>query len=252
MTPVVEARDGAVTLGGRPILRGIDLTVAAGEVVAILGSNGSGKSTLVKSLLGLHPWTRGDVRLFDTPLKQFDEWHRVGYVPQRATAASGVPATVWEVVASGRLARRRVFRPLNQADRTAIHDAIEVVGMAHRRKDGVANLSGGQHQRVLIARALVSDPELFVLDEPTSGVDLASQDSFAETLRPFVAGGASIILVAHELGSMAPLIDRAVILRDGRKVYDGEPPASDGTAPSHHRELGPSHVHVPLEGRWWQ
>ncbi len=252
MTAVVDVAGGAVTLGGRPILRGIDLTVNQGEVVAILGSNGSGKSTLVKSLLGLHSWTRGDVRLFDTPLSKFRQWHRIGYVPQQATVSLGVPATVWEVVASGRLSRRRALRPLTRSDRAAIHHAIAVVGLRHREKDGVANLSGGQHQRVLIARALVSDPELFVLDEPTSGVDLASQDSFADTLRPFIAGGASVVLVAHELGAMAPLIDRAVILRDGRKIYDGAAPQAEEAAPPHHRDPGLSQVHVPLEGRWWQ
>nr|WP_278260245.1 ATP-binding cassette domain-containing protein [Nocardioides convexus] len=124
-----------------------------------MGANGSGKSTLVRALVGLRPLVAGEVRLFGTPLGEYDEWFRVGFVPQRATAAAGVPASVWEVVAAGRLTRRRLLRPLSRADRAAIEDALEVVGLADRRRDAVTNLSGGQQQRVLIARALAGEPE---------------------------------------------------------------------------------------------
>ena len=223
---VVEVVDGTVSLGGRPILRGIDLTVRQGEFVALLGGNGSGKSTLVRTLLGLVPTTRGEVRLFGTPLARFRDWRRIGFVPQRASATSGVPASVWEVVAAGRLSRRRLLRPLGRADRTAIADAIAAVGLSDRVGDGCATLSGGQQQRALIARALAGEPDVFVLDEPMAGVDLASQQAFADTLATLVDRGATIILVAHELGPIEPLIDRAVVLRDGRVVYDGPPVAS--------------------------
>src|SRR3954470_12668731 len=167
--PVIEMNDGAVAIAGRPILRHIDLAVAAGEFVALMGANGSGKSTLVRALTGLRPLATGDLRLFGTPVADFRDWRRVGFVPQRGGAASGVPASVWEVVASGRLTHRRVFRPLSGADRAAIADALDVVGLAGRGGGGVATLSGGQQQRVLIARALAGEPDLFFLDEPTAG-----------------------------------------------------------------------------------
>ena len=115
--PVVQVTDGAVELGGRPVLRGIELTVRQGEVLAVLGANGSGKSTLVRAMMGLVPVSRGEVRLFGTPREDFDDWRRVGFVPQRVSAASGVPASVREVVASGRLCRRRPFAPARRADR---------------------------------------------------------------------------------------------------------------------------------------
>ena len=111
--------DGAVAIGGRPILRGIDLTVDAGEFVALMGANGSGKSTLVRALTGLRPLTAGSLSCSAPRSTDFDDWHRVGFVPQRTGAASGVPASVWEVVASGRLTRRRLLRPLSRADRAA-------------------------------------------------------------------------------------------------------------------------------------
>lgn len=223
MPVAVSISNGTVAIGGRPVLRQVDLTVATGEFIALMGANGSGKSTLVRSLVGLRPVTGGEVRLFDTPLGDFGDWHRIGFVPQRATAASGVPASVGEVVAAGRLTRRRLLRPLSRADRSAIADALEVVGLTDRRRDAVSTLSGGQQQRVLIARALAGEPELFFLDEPTAGVDFPSQQALAETLGALKERGATVVLVAHELGPLAGLVDRAVVMRDGRVAYDGPP-----------------------------
>lgn len=243
--------DGAVALGGRPILRGIHFTAFDGEVVAVLGGNGSGKSTLIRAALGVVPLARGEVQLFGTALHDFAEWHRVGYVPQRAGAASGVPVSVREVVASGRLARRRWLRPLDRGDDAAVTAALETVGLADRATDTVATLSGGQQQRVLIARALAGQPDLFVLDEPTAGVDLASQLAFADALNHVAAGGATIILVAHELGPLEPLVDRAVVLDDGRIVYDGAPRAAAGLHAFHdHAHPERASDHTPFDGGW--
>ncbi len=237
----VEIRDGAVELGGRPVLRGIDLAIDPGEVVAILGPNGSGKSTLVRSMTGLVPVARGEVRLFETPLPRFREWRRVGFVPQRVTAAGGVPATVREVVSAGRLSRRRLLRPLGRADRRAVDEAIAAVDLAARASESVATLSGGQQQRVLIARALAGEPELLVLDEPTAGVDVESQTDVARALAGLVQRGATLVVVLHELGPLAPLITRTVVMRDGRIAYDGPPLRAFSEvarhADDHHPEL---------------
>lgn len=237
---VVEIRGGGVELGGRPILRGIDLRIAPGEVVVVLGANGSGKSTLVRAMMGLVPARHGEVLLFDTPLNRFRDWKRVGFVPQRATAAAGVPASVWEVVASGRLSRRPLLTPLRKADRAAVDAAIDAVGLSGKARDGVSTLSGGQQQRALIARALAGQPELLVLDEPTAGVDMASQEAFANALTTLTGRGATIILVAHELGPVAPLIGRAIVMRDGRVAYDGPPSAEVTDA---HTDHGHHHGH---------
>ena len=251
----VDVRDGSVAIAGRPILRGIDLTVRPGEFVALLGANGSGKSTLVRAMTGLRPLAAGAVSLFGTPIGSFRDWHRVGFVPQRTGAATGVPSSVREVVGSGRLTRRRLLRPLTRADRKAIDDAIEVVGLTHLAHRGVSHLSGGQQQRTLIARALAGEPELFILDEPTAGVDLPSQHALAETLRLLSDRGSTIVLVAHELGPMAPLIDRTVVMRDGRVAYDG-PPLADhdvhdpdfGDGHTHHHPSTSHHDHAPHVG----
>lgn len=237
---LVRLSQGDVAIDGRPILRGIDLEVRSGEFVALMGANGSGKSTLVRTLVGLRQLTAGELRLYDTPLDRFRDWQRIGYVPQRTSAVSGVPASVREVVASGRLTHRRPFRRLSAADRAAIDTALEIVGLADRADDGISHLSGGQQQRALIARALAGEPELFLLDEPTAGVDLPNQAALAETLGTLKARGATIILVAHELGPLAPLVDRAVVMRDGRVGYDGGPLADHEV---HAPDFGESHSH---------
>jgi zinc transport system ATP-binding protein len=251
MTSPLLVRDGAVALGGRPVLRGVDLEVGDGEVVALLGHNGSGKSTLVRASLGLVPFVRGDAALFGMPLARFTGWRRVGYVPQRPPTTAAVPATVWEVVASGRLARRRLFRPLARTDRSAIERALEAVHLADRSRDSATELSGGQQQRVLIARALAGEPDLLVLDEPTAGIDLYTQRAFAEAVHGAVREGATVLLVAHDLGPLAPLVDRTVVLRDGRVVYDGPPRSDDGvhTFHDHARPEGPEGPHI-LDPGW--
>lgn len=245
-TPAVEIRAGSVAISARPILRGIDLQVRQGEFLALMGANGSGKSTLVRAMVGLRPVTSGETLLYGVPLPAFTDWHRVGFVPQRTSAAAGVPASVAEVVAAGRLTRRRLLRPLSRADRAAITHALEIVGLADRRGDAVSQLSGGQQQRVLIARALAGEPDLLVLDEPTAGVDLPNQEVLAATLERLKDSGATVVLVAHELGPMARLLDRAVVLRDGRIVYDGAPLRDDEV---HAPVFGDIHTHHHLDER---
>jgi zinc transport system ATP-binding protein len=236
--PVIELRHGVAGYHDRPVLHDVSVTVETGEVLAILGANGSGKSTLIRAVLGLLPLTAGTVALFGTPVRRFRQRRRIGYVPQRLGAGSGVPATVAEVVASGRLVRRGL-RPRQASDRAAVDAAIASVDLIDRRQDPVSTLSGGQQQRTLIARALATGPDLLVLDEPTAGVDAASQAAFATTVRTFVAAGGTVVLVAHELGPLAELVSRAVVLHHGRVVHEGPIPEPAG----HHAQPGHDHVH---------
>jgi zinc transport system ATP-binding protein len=245
---VVEVSGGAVALGGRPILRDIDLTIESGEVVALVGANGSGKSTLVRAMLGLTPVSAGEVRLLGTPVDSFATWSRIGYVPQHSTTTQGVPATVREVVAAGRLARRRPFRPATRADRRAVADALETVDLADRAGQQVSTLSGGQQQRVLIARTLAGEPDVLFLDEPNAGVDLVSQDAIAGTLAARARAGSTLVVVLHELGPLAPVIQRAVLLREGRVVYDGPPDDLPGTGDHDHCADEPVSTRYPIGG----
>jgi len=238
---VIEAVGVTVALGGVPIVRGIDLTVGEGEVVALLGANGSGKSTLVRALVGVVPAERGSIRLLGAPLGRTVPWQRIGYVPQRVSAATGVPATASEVVLSGTLHGNHLLPPRGARD--SARAALASVGLGAEADKAVRTLSGGQQQRVLIARALVRHPDLLLLDEPVAGVDLPSQQTFAAALADLAATGTTILVVLHELGALAPLIRRAVVLRHGSIVHDGAPPVPQ---PEH---ADPDHVHLhPHDG----
>jgi zinc transport system ATP-binding protein len=241
LTLAIEASGLTVALGGAPIVRDVDLTVSAGEVVALLGANGSGKSTLVRALLGVVPPEHGTVRLLGEPLGSAVPWERVGYVPQRVSAVTGVPSTACEVVLSGTLHGRHVLPP--RGARARARKALADVGLDGVADQAVRTLSGGQQQRVLIARALVRRPDLLFLDEPVAGVDLPSQTAFADALAALAGAGTTVLVVLHELGTLRPLVQRAVVLRHGAVVHDGAPP------PPQAEHADPEHVHLhPHDG----
>ncbi len=220
--------DAALRLAGATIgygdvgiVRDADLTVGCGEAVAVLGSNGSGKTTLSRGLLGLAGVLGGTVEVLGAPVGRLRERGRVGYVPQRHTVSGAMPATVREVVAVGRLPRLGLFRRLGARDRAAVAEAVDAVGLADRLDDPVASLSGGQQRRVLVARALAAEPELLVMDEPTAGVDTASQAALADVLARVSAVGTTLLVVTHEAGPLAGVFTRAVVVDSGRLTYDG-------------------------------
>ncbi|MFN8053476.1 MAG: metal ABC transporter ATP-binding protein [Acidimicrobiales bacterium] len=247
-TPLVRLDHAAVGYDGEVVLSGVDLAIDAGETVAVLGANGSGKSTLVRGLLGLAEVSSGDVELFGTPAAGFRERWRIGYVPQRTNIAGALPATVREVVVSGRLPRLGLGRRLRASDRAAVDAALETVEMSDLADRPVSALSGGQQRRVTIARALASEPDLLILDEPTAGVDAENQARLADTLRRLSAAGTTIVLIAHELGPVADLIGRVVVMRDGGIAFDGAPGDRHVTEHAEHDhgpgdEVGCEHQH---------
>lgn len=237
-TAVLELDRVSVFLGHQQVLSDVDFRLNRGEFLVLLGANASGKTTLVKTVLGLVPVASGRVYLFGERVERFKGWERIGYVPQRVTAASGVPATVEEVLLSGRAARVGLLGRYGRSDRAAVAKTLELVDLVHARRSPVARLSGGQQQRVLIGRALSAEPEVLVLDEPVASVDLAHQESFAATIETLLEQGTSILMVAHSLGAVARLVERAVVLERGRVVHDGAPV-----------DLKLEHAHHPDMGR---
>lgn len=207
-------------MGSTHILHQVSLTVERGESVALLGANGCGKSTLIKACLGLYPLADGDVQLFGASLSKRRQvpWMQVGYVPQRVSATAGVPATALEVVRSGLLGPGRPFASWGGAAKAQALEALAQVGLAKRANDHVQVFSGGQAQRVMIARALVRRPQLLFLDEPLAGVDRASRQGLADCLAQLREQGITLVTVLHEMGELAGLVDRTVTLADGRVV----------------------------------
>ncbi|ASK64651.1 ABC transporter ATP-binding protein [Brachybacterium avium] len=216
--PVVEVSGVFVDRGGQRVLHDVDLRIEHGELVALLGANGSGKSTLLRAVVGVLPLAAGSARLFGAPVQRGTAHDRLGYVPQESAETGSIPATARETVASGLLGARSWW-PSTRDPR--VMAALEAVGMADLAGRPVTRMSGGQRRRVMIARALVRDPQLLVLDEPFSGVDVPTQELVAELFRELSAAGTTILVVLHETGPLAGDIRRAVVLDHGHVIHDG-------------------------------
>jgi zinc transport system ATP-binding protein len=223
--------------GGPEVLHGVDLEIRRGEFVTIAGPNGGGKTTLLRVALGLEEPVSGEARLFGEPTDRVRDRYRIGYLAQRARLGIDAPASVSEVVAAGRVARRGLLRPFGSADREAIAAAVTRVGLVEQAATPIQRLSGGQQQRAYIAKALAGEPELLVLDEPTAGVDVDAQESFGAFLGELhEALGVTILYVSHEFGAVERFVERVILVRGGI-LFDG-PPAE---LPAHWHD--PSHVH---------
>jgi zinc transport system ATP-binding protein len=214
--PIVDL--AGVTFGytATPVVEDVSLTVDPGEYTAVVGPNGSGKSTLMRLMLGLLEPDTGTARLFGERAARFDDGERIGYVAQHANAAKEMPITVREVVKMGRFPHVG-FGRLSSADWAVVDEALRTVGMSAFADRRVTQLSGGQRQRAFIARALASEADLLVLDEPTVGVDAESVDAFYDLLAALNAEGITVLLIEHDLGAVVEHADRVVCLN--REVY---------------------------------
>ncbi|MEU8659647.1 metal ABC transporter ATP-binding protein [Actinoplanes philippinensis] len=218
----VALRYTGVSVGyqGRPVLTGVDLDLRAGQRLALVGPNGAGKSTLLKSVLGLAEILGGAASVLDrTPARARES---TGYVPQTGTLDPDFPVSVRQVVMMGRYRRLGWWRPPRAADRRAVAEALDRVGLAGRARHRFGLLSGGQRQRVLLARAIVARPRLLLLDEPFNGVDAISQEAIVRVLRELSADGAALILSTHDLTVARDLAD-LVCLVNGRQWAVGTP-----------------------------
>jgi zinc transport system ATP-binding protein len=224
--------------GGPDALQDLTLDVEPGEFVAIAGPNGGGKTTMMRLILGLERPRAGTVLLNDTDATHYRPRHKIAYLAQRATLGIEAPITVREVVTAGRAAAVGLIGRLGQRDRELVTAAIDRVGLGDYERTPLLRLSGGQQQRALIAKALAAEPELLVLDEPTTGVDVDAQDALAELLAELHREtGATILYVSHEFGSVERLVERILLVRR-TVVYDGPPSALPSTWHD------PSHAHA--------
>jgi zinc transport system ATP-binding protein len=222
---IVQLTGIGYSYGESPVLEDVTFRVEARDFFGIIGPNGAGKTTLLKIMLGLLAPTRGSVRLFGTSPPEFRDWRRVGYVPQKTFLDPTLPITAGEVVASGLLSRLRPFQRVGRDERRRTLEALALVGMDKHLSVRVGRLSAGQQQRVLIARALASQPEVVLLDEPAGGVDPEAQASLYRLLRRLhVDDGVTVVLVSHDIGVVAKEVTRLACL-NGTLVFCGSPAA---------------------------
>jgi len=208
---------------GSEALKDVCFTVNPGDYVGICGPNGSGKSTLIKVILGLLRPESGEVSLLGTPQTSFQQWERIGYLPQGLQFFNPhFPATVDEVVRLGRLSAKRFPRRFNREDAQAVERTMEWMGISDIRGSMIGELSGGLRQRVLLARALVNDPALLVLDEPTTALDPETRDSFYKLIFEMNRERKStVLLVTHDTATIGKYASHLLYL-DKKVIFYGD------------------------------
>ncbi len=194
-------------------LEQITLTIEEKDLIGLIGPNGAGKSTLLNVILGLTQPTSGTVKLFGEPISPRN-LRKIGYVPQTVQSSiADFPATVFETVLLGRIPRAGLFHRLGKEDYRKVEESLELMEIADLRARKLGQLSGGQLQRVLVAKALTLDPELLLLDEPTSGADVHSKTAFYELLkRVNEEHGTAVLLSSHDVGTVTSLVKRVVCI----------------------------------------
>jgi manganese/zinc/iron transport system ATP- binding protein len=206
----IEVHNLSVAYNRVPVLWDIDFELPKGQIIGIVGPNGSGKSTLLKAIMGLIPLSSGFAKIFDKELELVRE--RVAYVPQRESVDWDFPATVEDVVRMGRYKRGKLFNRLTSIDKQLASEAIEKVKLEPYKDRQISQLSGGQQQRVFLARALAQGADVYVMDEPFVGVDVATEKTILELLITMKNEGKTVVIVHHDLQTVSDSFDYLVLL----------------------------------------
>jgi len=208
--PALELHDVTVAYHRRPVLYGVDLAAPEGKLIGIVGPNGAGKSTMLKAALGIVPMGGGWVKFFGKPYDEVKK--RVAYVPQRESVDWDFPVDVMDVVMMGRYGHLGVFKRPSRKDKEIARAALEKVRMLPFAKRQISNLSGGQQQRVFLARALAQEGDIYLMDEPFTGVDAATEVSIIDLLKELRDEGKTIFVVHHDLTTAEEYFDQLVLL----------------------------------------
>lgn len=219
---LIDVREVSFHYGPIAVLKGITFSIHPGDFLGIIGPNGAGKTTLIKVILGLLKPSQGEVRILGKSVEEFDDWNRVGYVPQNATHIDPVfPVSVREVVAMELQARQKFPGLTRREEERRIENALLQVGIENFRNWRIGSLSGGQQQRVFIARAIVNRPHILFLDEPTTGVDAETQERFYDMLDSLnKKQGITIVMITHDIGIVNRHVSQVACVNQ-KLVYHG-------------------------------
>jgi ABC-type Mn2+/Zn2+ transport system ATPase subunit len=227
---VFEAKRLRVTERHQAILNVDSIAIASGEIVGIMGPNGAGKSTFLRTCLGMQGHVTGNVSTLGQTLDRLSRWQltrlrqRIGYVPQHLPARSEMPLTVREVVGIGRTGKAGLFHRLNRADWMMVDNWLDRLGIGGLSERGFGEISGGEQRKVMIARAMVQEPELLLLDEPTANLDLGWREKIVQTIDSvYRETRVSVVLVCHELEVLPPSCQRVILLDHGQILATGAP-----------------------------
>lgn len=202
---IIELKNVSFSYGSIPVLQNISFNIHTGDYLGIVGPNGGGKTTLLKLILGLLNPTQGEIKLFGKRIEEFENWPKIGYVPQKLlNFDQNFPATVEEIVTMGLYGKKGLFRRLNKEDRKQIDQAIDYAEISEYKMRLIGELSSGQQQRVFIARAMAARPAIIFLDEPTVGVDIKAQEKFYNLLQKMNQSlNITLVFISHDIDVVA-------------------------------------------------
>jgi zinc transport system ATP-binding protein len=222
MSIVIEVDNITVSYGQSEAIKNVSFEIQSGDFVGLVGSNGAGKTTLIKALLGLLPISSGEIKIFEQKIKQFNRWDKIDYLPQNIKSINPLfPATVEEVVFLGLLSSKKFPRHFSPNDKLRVEETLGYMRINNLKDKAISELSGGQQQRVLIARALVSKPEILILDEPTAALDSKSRDELMKLIKKLNCDfGITIILITHDTNIVCEYASKLMYL-DRRMVFFG-------------------------------
>ncbi len=248
MKRIIDVKNLSFGYDDRLIFSGVNFDINRGDFAGIIGPNGSGKSTLLKLILGLLRPAGGSIELFGVSAQQFREWPKIGYVAQKNQLHTGFPASVFEVVSANLYSETGLLHMLSKQQKEKVDEALGIVGLLGRKTAPVSSLSGGQQQRVHLARVLVNGPEILLMDEPSSGMDTAAENSMYELLHKLNnEGKISIIMVTHDITAVTAHAGRLFCMGENTLCEHDMAEALDSDFLS--RLYGHSvHVHVHSHG----
>lgn len=220
-TPLLSVNQLTVKYRSIEVLKDVDFSVEPGDYLAVVGPNGSGKTTLIKALLGLISPSSGNIEMLGEDLASFGQWNRIGYLPQVSRSHHGrFPATIREIIGTGLLAQKQFPKRLNADDQRKVDDVLELLQITDLADRMIGRLSGGQQQRALLARAMVAQPDVLILDEPTVALDPETRTRFYETIKSLNDNGTSILLITHDSGTVGQYANKFLYL-DRKVVFFG-------------------------------
>ncbi len=214
---IISVKNLKFAYGEEQVFSNVNFNISRGDFVSIIGSNGAGKSTLIKLLLGELSPTGGEITLLGQNMKNFDKWTKIGYISQSGLSYQRYfPASAEEVVRANLYSKIGLFRFPKKEHNQRTRDALAMVGMQEYSKSLIGSMSGGQRQKILLARALVSNPEVMILDEPTTGVDEKSSNSFYNLLAELNRDKRlTILMITHDIKSTHQFVTKTMLLEDG-------------------------------------
>jgi len=220
---IIKINNISVSYNSHEALKDVSCVIESGDFIALVGPNGAGKTTLIKSIFGLVPIKEGNIEVFDIPARKFANWYKVGYLPQQSKSINPLfPATSEEVIELGLLSQKKNPKKITHEDKKHVSEIVEKLKITDLKKRMFSELSGGQQQKVLLARCLVAKPQLLIFDEPSTALDPDSRDAFFELIKKLnKEDGIAVLLVTHDAGFVGKYAQKLLYI-DKRVVYFGK------------------------------